>query len=43
MKAESDWVLIDAPAWACAADSVPLADCCGARRATSSRRIAAPA
>jgi Mrp family chromosome partitioning ATPase len=27
LRAESDWVLIDAPTWARPADSVPLADC----------------
>jgi Mrp family chromosome partitioning ATPase len=30
LRAESDWVLIDAPTWARPADAVPLADCCDA-------------
>jgi len=28
LRSDADWILIDAPAWANAADSVPLADCC---------------
>lgn len=30
LKSECDWLLIDAPAWTSAAESVPLADCCDA-------------
>ena len=28
LRGESDWILIDAPTWSSAGDSVPLADCC---------------